>query len=184
MEHILRSSVVESRYGETGWEHREPDIDALKEVVDSKNTVFDVLPQSFGHQDPWVSLAALEVYVRRAYRAYTVKSVQYHSDAEPPYLISWDFLLRKGGSSEFGMAVNSSIPSTPATPNVIDPFKRIASISDMSYLASKTADEPSRKGVVVPLQYLDEAEEYLARALELFPASIVKARGPADAHQT
>ena len=171
MEHILRSSVVESRYGETGWEHREPDLDALKEVVDSKYTVFDVLPQFFGHQDPWVSLAALEVYVRRAYRAYTIKSVQYHSDAEPPYLISWDFLLRKVASSEFGMAINSSIPSTPATPNVVDPFKRIASISDMSYLAQRTTDEPSRKGVIIPVQYLDEAEEYLARALELFPAS-------------
>ena len=171
MEHILRSSVVESRYGETGWEHREPDLDSLREVVDSKYTVFDVLPQFFGHQDPWVSLAALEVYVRRAYRAYTVKSVQYHSDAEPPYLISWDFLLRKVGSSEFGMAMNSSVPSTPATPNVVDPFKRIASISDMSFLAAKSGDEPTRKGVIVPVQYLDEAEEYLGRALELFPSS-------------
>ena len=171
MEHILRSSVVESRYGETGWEHREPDLDSLREVVDSKYTVFDVLPQFFGHQDPWVSLAALEVYVRRAYRAYTVKSVQYHSDAEPPYLISWDFLLRKVGSSEFGMAVNSSVPSTPATPNVVDPFKRIASISDMTFLASRSGDEPTRKGVIVPVQYLDEAEEYLGRALELFPSS-------------
>ena len=174
MEHILRSSVVESRYGETGWDHREPDIDALREVVDSKYTVFDVLPKFFSHQDPWVSLAALEVYVRRAYRAYTVKSVQYHSDAEPPYLISWDFLLRKVGSSEFGMPVNSSFPSTPATPATPayqDPFKRIASISDMSYLAVKGGDEATRMGVIVPVQYLDETEEYLMRALELFPAS-------------
>ena len=174
MEHILRSSVVESRYGETGWDHREPDIDALREVVDSKYTVFDVLPKFFSHQDPWVSLAALEVYVRRAYRAYTVKSVEYHSDAEPPYLISWEFLLRKVGSSEFGMPVNSSFPSTPATPATPayqDPFKRIASISDMSYLAAKGGDEATRLGVIVPVQYLDEAEEYLMRALELFPPS-------------
>ena len=99
MEHILRSSVVESRYGEAGWDHRQPDLDALREVVDSKYTVFDVLPKFFAHHDPWVSLAALEVYIRRAYRAYTVKSVEYHSDAEPPYLISWDFVLRKVGSS-------------------------------------------------------------------------------------
>lgn len=174
MEHILRSSVVESRYGETGWDHREPDIDALREVVDSKYTVFDVLPKFFAHQDPWVSLAALEVYVRRAYRAYTVKAVEYHSDAEPPYLISWDFLLRKVGSSEFGMPVNSSFPSTPATPATpaySDPFKRIASISDMTYLAAKGGEEATRKGVIVPVQYLDEAEEYLMRALELFPST-------------
>jgi len=170
MEHILRSSVVESRYGETGWDHREPDLDVLREVVDSKYTVFDVLPKFFGHSDPWVSLAALEVYIRRAYRAYSLKGIEYHNDYEPPYIVSWDFLLRKVGQSEFGMPVTSSYPSTPATPTAEgDPFKRISSISDMSYLIRRGVDEPMRKGVIVPVQYLDEAEEYLMRALETFP---------------
>ena len=172
MEHILRSSVVESRYGETGWDHREPDLDVLREVVDSKYTVFDVLPKFFGHSDPWVSLAALEVYIRRAYRAYSLKGIEYHNDYEPPYIVSWDFLLRKVGQSEFGMPVTSSYPSTPATPTAEgDPFKRISSISDMSYLIRKGVDEPMRKGVIVPVQYLDEAEEYLMRALETFPVA-------------
>ncbi|KAI9735343.1 MAG: acetyl-coenzyme-A carboxylase [Claussenomyces sp. TS43310] len=171
MEHILRSSVVETRYGETGWDHREPNIEVLKEVVDSKYTVFDVLPTFFGHQDPWVSLAALEVYIRRAYRAYSVKKIQYHNDSsEPPFIVSWDFVLRKVGHSEFGMPVQSSIPTTPLTPGEkSNPFKRISSISDMSYLVNKTDSEPLRKGVIVPVQYLDEAEEYLMRALEVFP---------------
>lgn len=171
MEHILRSSVVESRYGETGWEHREPNLEVLKEVVDSKYTVFDVLPIFFGHPDPWVSLAALEVYIRRAYRAYTLKKIEYHNAAEPPFIVSWDFVLRKVGQSEFGMPIQSSAPSTPATPGYDNgsPFKRVSSISDMSYLVSKSQEEPTRKGVIVPVHYLDEAEEYLARALELFP---------------
>lgn len=170
MEHILRSSVVESRYGETGWDHREPNLDVLKEVVDSKYTVFDVLPKFFGHQDPWVSLAALEVYIRRAYRAYSLKSIEYHNDYEPPYIVSWNFILRKVGHSDFGMPITSSFPSTPATPTAeSSPFKRINSISDMSYLVGKGIDQPTRQGVIVPVQYLDEAEEYLMRALEIFP---------------
>ncbi|KAI6709925.1 acetyl-CoA/biotin carboxylase [Diplocarpon mali] len=173
MEHILRSSVVESRYGETGWEHREPDLEVLKEVVDSKYTVFDVLPIFFGHKDPWVSLAALEVYIRRAYRAYNLKKIEYHNDStEPPFIVSWDFVLRKVGASEFGMPLQSA-PSTPATPSFEsgNPFKRVSSISDMSYLVNKTGEsEPTRKGVIVPVQYLDEAEEHLLRALEVFPA--------------
>lgn len=170
MEHILRSSVVESRYGETGWDHREPNLDVLKEVVDSKYTVFDVLPKFFGHQDPWVSLAALEVYIRRAYRAYSLKSIEYHNDYEPPYIVSWNFILRKVGHSDFGMPITSSFPSTPATPTAEgNPFKRINSISDMSYLVGKGMDQPTRQGVIVPVQYLDEAEEYLMRALEIFP---------------
>ncbi|KMU75619.1 acetyl-CoA carboxylase [Coccidioides immitis RMSCC 3703] len=170
MEHILRSSVVQSKYGETGWDHREPDLDVLKEVVDSKYTVFDVLPLFFGHQDQWVSLAALEVYVRRAYRAYDLKGVQYHNDQEIPFFISWDFVLRKVPQAEFGMNTalsNPSVPSTPTTEN--NPFKKISSISDMSYLVNKGANEPVRKGVLIPAQYFDEIEEVLSRALEVFP---------------
>ncbi|KAG4025341.1 hypothetical protein MFRU_060g00170 [Monilinia fructicola] len=180
MEHILRSSVVESRYGETGWEHREPDLEVLKEVVDSKYTVFDVLPIFFGHSDPWVSLAALEVYIRRAYRAYSLKKIEYHNEsAEPPFIVSWDFVLRKVGASEFGMPIQSSAPSTPATPSYEsgNPFKRVSSISDMTYLTNKPDHEPTRKGVIVPVQYLDEAEEYLQRALEVFPVAGDKKKG-------
>ncbi|PGH13093.1 hypothetical protein AJ80_06465 [Polytolypa hystricis UAMH7299] len=172
MEHILRSSVVETTYGETGWEHREPDIRVLKEVVDSKYTVFDVLPLFFGHQDQWVSLAALEVYVRRAYRAYSLKGIEYHNDEDndTPFFISWDFVLGKVGQAEFGLPANSANPSVPSTPTTeSNPFKKINSISDMSYLVNKDASETIRKGVIIPVQYLDEAEDMLAKALEIMP---------------
>ncbi len=179
MEHILRSSVVESRYGETGWDHREPNLAVLKEVVDSKYTVFDVLPIFFGHQDPWVSLAALEVYIRRAYRAYSLKKIEYHDESgEPPFIVSWDFVLRKVGHSALGMPTQSGA-STPATPvgENSNPFKRISSISDMSYLANQQGQsEPVRKGVIVPVHYLDEAEEYLQRALETLPLGASRKR--------
>jgi len=171
MEHILRSSVVESRYGETGWDHREPNLDVIKEVVDSKYTVFDVLPLFFAHEDPWVSLAALEVYVRRAYRAYILKKIEYHTDeTDTPSFVSWDFALRRIGQSEFGLPVQSSAPASPATP-ADHSFKRISSISDMSYLSQKTQEEPTRKGVVIPCRYLDDVEELLPRALETLPSS-------------
>ncbi|KAK6358447.1 acetyl-coenzyme-A carboxylase [Orbilia blumenaviensis] len=174
MEHILRSSVVESRYGEGGWDHRTPNVELLKEVIDSKYTVFDVLPHFFGHSDPWVSLAALEVYIRRAYRAYQLMSVDYHyTDTEPPFMITWDFCLSKMGFSDAGMPMQPSTPGTP-TADKSNPFKRIGSISDMSFLVKSAESEPIRKGVVVPIGYLDEAEEYLSRALELLPKKIQK----------
>ncbi|KAJ6164119.1 Acetyl-CoA carboxylase [Penicillium chermesinum] len=180
MEHILRSSVVESRYGETGgWEHREPDLGTLKEVVDSKYTVFDVLPRFFVHQDPWVTLAALEVYVRRAYRAYTVKAIDYSPSTDIPFL-TWDFSMGKLGQPEFG-PVSSTQPSTPGTPTAeTNPFKRINSISDMSYLVNDPTSDPLRKGVIVPVQYLEDAEEALPKALEALPRLDSKAKRPAD----
>jgi acetyl-CoA carboxylase / biotin carboxylase 1 len=177
MEHILRSSVVESRYGEAGWDHREPDFSVLKEVVDSKYTVFDVLTQFFSHSDVWVTLAALEVYIRRAYRAYTLKGIQYHTEGEQPF-ISWDFSLGKIGEADFGLPIISSNPSTPGTPTAEgpNPFKRIHSISDMSYLVHGEANELPRQGVILPVQYLEEVEESLARALAVFPRTAPKAK--------
>ncbi|KAH8898355.1 acetyl-CoA carboxylase [Thozetella sp. PMI_491] len=176
MEHILRSSVVESRYGEAGWDHREPNLDVIKEVVDSKYTVFDVLTLFFAHDDPYVALAALEVYVRRAYRAYTLKQIEYHSDeSDMPLFVSWDFALRKIGQSEFGLPIQSVASSSPATPMEMN-FNRISSISDMSYLSHRASEEPTRKGVIVPCKYLDDAEELLSKALEALP--VKKKRAP------
>ncbi|KAJ5977625.1 hypothetical protein N7501_000967 [Penicillium viridicatum] len=179
MEHILRSSVVESRYGETGWEHREPSLEVLKEVVDSKYTVFDVLPRFFVHADPWVTLASLEVYVRRAYRAYTLKGIEYNASTEQPFL-SWDFTLGKLGHREFGV-LNSTQPSAPGTPIAeINPFKRINSIGDMSLFVSDAASDPVRKGVIIPVQYLEDAEEFLSKALEVFPLGGSNAKRPSE----
>lgn len=176
MEHILRSSVVENKYGETGWEHREPNLDVIKEVVDSKYTVFDVLSSFFAHDDPWVNAAALEVYVRRAYRAYNFNKLQYHDDEtdSAPLFLSWDFSFRKIGQTEFSVPPQSAVPSVPGTPTT-ENFNRVSSVSDMSYLSRHTAEEPTRKGVVVPCKYLDEADEMLQKALEVLPA---KKRGP------
>ncbi|KAG0634827.1 acetyl-CoA carboxylase [Tuber brumale] len=160
IENILRSSVVKSRYGETGWEHRTPYQETLKEVIDSKYTVFDVLPTFFANADPWLSLAALEVYVRRAYRAYELHAVNYHNlDSEPPFIVTWDFQLKKVSVTEYGM----TRPSAPATPTVErgDGFKRVGSISDLSFLAGKSEIEPVRKGGIILVTFLDGAEEYL-----------------------
>ncbi|PUU77794.1 acetyl-CoA carboxylase [Tuber borchii] len=139
-------------------EHRTPHQETLKEVIDSKYTVLDVLSTFFAHADPWVSLAALKVYDRRAYRAYELHAVNYHNlDSEPPFIVTWDFQLKK--------------PSAPATPTVErgDGFKRVGSISDLSFLVGKSEIEPVRKGVISPITFLDEAEEYHVRALVLIP---------------
>ncbi|KAH9861471.1 acetyl-coenzyme-A carboxylase [Plenodomus biglobosus] len=167
MEHILRSAVVESKYGESGWEHREPNFEVIKEVVDSRYTVFDVLTQFFVHADPWVSLAALEVYTRRAYRAYQLQNINYHNEGEQSCFLSWDFILRKVGEAEYGLAVEPSEPGTPSTPGFERP-PRIQSLSDMTAWQNRLDGEPSRKGVVVPVEYLDDADELISKALDLF----------------
>jgi acetyl-CoA carboxylase / biotin carboxylase 1 len=104
---------------------RKPNHDVLQELYESRWVVFDTLPTFFEHEDPWVELgrfffvrfnaasdayhlAAFEVYVRRAYRAYTVLAVDYEEgdglgDGESPSAVTWKFKLGQ----------SSSPPSTP-----------------------------------------------------------------------
>ncbi|KAI1324066.1 acetyl-CoA carboxylase [Xylariaceae sp. FL0255] len=180
MEHILRSSVVENKYGETGWEHRQPNLEVIKDIIDSKYTVTDVLASFFAHEDPWVSAAALEVYIRRSYRAYNINKVEFHADETDtnPAFLSWDFSLRKVGLSDLDIMPQSTNPSVPGTPMKDEDFhfNRISSVSDMTYLKRHAESEPSRMGVIVPCRYLDDAEEWLQKAIEILPSR--KTRAP------
>jgi acetyl-CoA carboxylase/biotin carboxylase 1 len=115
MEQILRASVNNSYYGEQANGHRTPSSEALKEISDSRYTVFDVLPTFFNHEDPWVELAAFEVYVRRAYRAYSLLSIDYEegdgmNDGESPSALTWHFKLGQSNSP-------------PSTPRMMTPLK-------------------------------------------------------------
>lgn len=78
-----------------------------------------MLPAFFVNEDPWVTLgtlvwlgdviplifaqAAFEVYVRRAYRAYTLLSIDYEEgdgtdDGEAPGIVTWRFNLGQSHS--------------------------------------------------------------------------------------
>jgi acetyl-CoA carboxylase/biotin carboxylase 1 len=76
MEKILVSSVTTSYYGESGGGHKQPSIDILNELSNSRFTVYDVLSFFFKHEDPWVVLASLTVYVLRAYREYSILDIR------------------------------------------------------------------------------------------------------------
>jgi len=103
----------------------DPNFEVLKELTDSRWIVFDVLPTFFCHDDPGIALgmyslllnslaivdaplAALEVYVRRAYRAYTLLSIDHEEgdgleDGDAPHIVTWRFKLGQSNSP----------PSTP-----------------------------------------------------------------------
>ncbi|KAG6377861.1 acetyl-CoA carboxylase [Boletus reticuloceps] len=83
MEAILKASATSSVYGEQGTTNRTPSTEILRELSDSRYTVYDVLPSVFSHADPVVTLAAFEVYVCRAYRAYSLLSIDYEEGDGP-----------------------------------------------------------------------------------------------------
>ncbi|CUM66038.1 uncharacterized protein PRCAT00003692001 [Priceomyces carsonii] len=157
MEHILRSSVLETSYGEIYAKHRTPKLDIMQEVVDSKHTVFDVLLQFLVNQDEWVAIAAAEVYVRRSYRAYSLGPITSSLHDRLP-IVEWLFQLPNFSSSSF-----SAVPRIKSQNH--DSINRAASVSDLSFVM-ETTDQIERKGVIAPCRHLDDLDEMLDAALD------------------
>ncbi|EAZ62752.1 acetyl-coenzyme-A carboxylase [Scheffersomyces stipitis CBS 6054] len=159
LEHILRSAVLETSYGEIYAKHREPKLEIIQEVVDSKHTVFDVLSQFLVNADEWVSIAAAEVYVRRSYRAYSLGPINYHFHDRLP-IIEWKFQLPSMAASEYNSVQPTKGDSSQPQMN------RAASVSDLSFVIDSKSDLKTRTGILVPAKHLDDVDEMLAAALE------------------
>ncbi|RCK66171.1 Acetyl-CoA carboxylase [Candida viswanathii] len=164
LEHILRSAVVETSYGEVFAKHREPKLEIIQEVVDSKHVVFDVLSQFLVHQDSWVAIAAAEVYVRRSYRAYDLGKIDYHIHDRLP-IVEWKFKLAQIAGSRYNTVQSASLGDDSTT------MKHAASVSDLSFVVDSKTESTSRTGVLVPARHLDDVDEILSAALEYFQPS-------------
>ncbi|KAF9515737.1 hypothetical protein BS47DRAFT_1371957 [Hydnum rufescens UP504] len=146
MEQVLKAAVSANYYGEQGSGLRLPSPEVLRELSDSRWVVYDVLPTFFNHPDVSVELAAYEVYVRRAYRAYTLLSLDYEEgdgdeDGDLPSAVTWRFKLGQ----------SSSPPVTPAITPKSSQFaekQRAGSVSDLTYMITKSQIEPIRTGVI------------------------------------
>ncbi|KAH8832774.1 acetyl CoA carboxylase [Flagelloscypha sp. PMI_526] len=180
MESILKSSVVSHHYGEAGPDSQRPSAEILRELTDSKYTVYDVLPAFFEHENHMVSLAALEVYIRRAYRAYNILSIDYEDgefadDGENSHIVTWRFNLGKSPSP----------PSTPLSATPRDSFQRQGSISDLTYLIGRNQAQPTRTGALASFSNFDALSKGfadLARALPVFDAGVYQDRYGQDTH--
>ncbi|CAG8502872.1 3535_t:CDS:10, partial [Racocetra fulgida] len=163
MEQILKAAVIESHYGDDGYDYRTPSYDSLKELIDTRFAVFDVLPNFFYHNDAWISLAALEVYARRAYRVYQLMDFEYYPE-QVPYMISWKFILQNNNPE-------TTKPLSPLKPQS-SPYRmsRVVSISDLSYITSRTDndDEHVRVGVMISCTSNAEIEQNFPRIFDVF----------------
>ncbi|XP_030647474.1 acetyl-CoA carboxylase 2 [Chanos chanos] len=65
----------------------------LKKLILSETSIFDVLPNFFYHNNRVVCMAALEVYVRRAYIAYELNSLQHHQLLDGTCAVDFQFML-------------------------------------------------------------------------------------------
>ncbi|KAG4305746.1 hypothetical protein PORY_000656 [Pneumocystis oryctolagi] len=166
MKYILQSSVKQELH-DNKWKYRTPSLEILKELIDSKYVIFDVLTFFFAHKNPWISLAVLEVYVRRAYRAYSLLNLEYHIDSNAPFIISWKFQSRLSTIQGINKYMAVQLPSLSAEFTKDGNLKRVPSVSDMSFMIFDS--NLSRTGVIVPTETLDEIKDQLPRVLSKLP---------------
>ncbi|XP_053135859.1 acetyl-CoA carboxylase 2 isoform X3 [Hemicordylus capensis] len=82
----------------------------LKKLILSETTIFDVLPTFFYHANHVVRMAALEVYVRRAYIAYELNSLQHRQLTDGTCLVEFQFMLPSSHPNRMSVAVSISNP--------------------------------------------------------------------------
>lgn len=177
LQHILKSAVVTSNYsGSMVAEHRMPDDAVLRDIIDSKYTVFDVLTQFLTSKDPWVAAAAAEVYIRRAYRAYSVSEVRHLvSDSTSPAshvpISLWKFQLPSLSTSRYNAVPAALRKPANGSSSHSSSMNRAVSVSDLTFMINKNDKQPLRVGVLVAAPHLDDAEDALSQGLEQLKAA-------------
>ncbi|PRT52762.1 Acetyl-CoA carboxylase [Wickerhamiella sorbophila] len=160
MEHILKSSVMESVYGTSDRCHRRtPDLNIIRELIQSKYSVNDVLFQFSQSPDKYIVLAALEVYARRINRAYRIGKLDYHLE-NGPACIGYEFELRDSVASLYTTSINGL--ETPG---------RVHSSPSSANLRGNTPPPSTsimRHGALVPGD-LDDIEDAILRATSVLP---------------
>ncbi|KAI9138810.1 acetyl-CoA carboxylase [Paraphysoderma sedebokerense] len=202
MEEILISSVTnepvsaaESFKNVPGVFHL-PIAEKLKELVTIHYSLFDLLPMFFYHENPYIVLASLETYARRAYNAYQILMVKHHLKSIDQYPVISSHQHRRfqsfssDDSSDTGLTDNKmfpfiewhftypdyptgspmlyTLPFSPTTPDTITESDRILSVSDMSLMGKRGESEPVRVGVMAAFSSLEDLEKSMSVLLQNF----------------
>ncbi|KAJ1721084.1 acetyl-coenzyme-A carboxylase [Coemansia erecta] len=171
MEFILKSSVTETVYG-SGEEYRTPSYDAIRDLIVTNYYVFDVLQSFLYHPNPYIRLAALEVYVRRAYHMYNLVDFDYFTEQSEPFMVHWRFILQDDSSGMFAGRIgkNSSVSD----------LKRIMSVSDLNFAVDKDADPEQylRQGAMASFDTFEQMEASFTRLLSMITGADTPASRP------
>ncbi|KAH0625645.1 hypothetical protein JD844_015237 [Phrynosoma platyrhinos] len=91
-------------------EHSKVALRARQKLILSETTIFDVLPTFFYHSNQVVCMAALEVYVRRAYIAYELNSLQHRQLADGTCVVEFQFMLPSSHPNRMSVPISISNP--------------------------------------------------------------------------
>uniref|UniRef100_A0A8C1Z458 acetyl-CoA carboxylase n=1 Tax=Cyprinus carpio TaxID=7962 RepID=A0A8C1Z458_CYPCA len=108
-----------------------------KKLILSETSIFDVLPNFFYHSNQVVRMAALEVYVRRAYIAYELNSVQHRQLKDNTCIVEFQFMLPTSHPNRY-LKMKLSVPQDYKLPDIT------ADASAATGAASESAENEDR----------------------------------------
>ncbi|XP_074527459.1 acetyl-CoA carboxylase isoform X2 [Halichoeres trimaculatus] len=134
----------------------------LKKLILSETSIFDVLPNFFYHSNQVVCMAALEVYVRRAYIAYELNSIQHHQLQDGTCAVDFQFMLPTSHPNRVPVPVCGS-----------GQFQMRRQSSEL-YLDGAFSPPCQRMGAMVALQCFDDFKRNFDEVLSSFAEPLLE----------
>ncbi|XP_034547322.1 acetyl-CoA carboxylase isoform X2 [Notolabrus celidotus] len=134
----------------------------LKKLILSETSIFDVLPNFFYHSNQVVCMAALEVYVRRAYIAYELNSIQHHQLQDGTCAVDFQFMLPSSHPNRVPVPVSGS-----------GQFQMRRQSSEL-YLEGAFSPPCQRMGAMVAFQCFDDFRRNFDEVLSSFAEPLLE----------
>ncbi|XP_038560546.1 acetyl-CoA carboxylase isoform X4 [Micropterus salmoides] len=134
----------------------------LKKLILSETSIFDVLPNFFYHSNQVVCMAALEVYVRRAYIAYELNSIQHHQLQDGTCAVDFQFMLPSSHPNRVPVPVSGS-----------GQFKMRRQSSDL-FMEGALSPPCQRMGAMVAFQCFDDFKRNVDEVLFSFAEPLLE----------
>ncbi|XP_053725576.1 acetyl-CoA carboxylase isoform X1 [Synchiropus splendidus] len=142
----------------------------LKKLILSETSIFDVLPNFFYHSNQVVCMAALEVYVRRAYIAYELNSIQHHQLLDGTCAVDFQFMLP---SSHPNRGSSPTLNRIPVPLNAAGQFKMRRQSSEL-FLDGALSPPCQRLGAMVAFQCFDDFKRTFDEVLSSFAEPLLE----------
>uniref|UniRef100_S4RJY4 Acetyl-CoA carboxylase central domain-containing protein n=1 Tax=Petromyzon marinus TaxID=7757 RepID=S4RJY4_PETMA len=137
----------------------------LKKLIMSETSIFDVLPNFFYHSNQVVRMAAIRVYVRRAYIAYELNSLQHHQLKDSSCIVEFQFMLPSSHPNR-SSALNKMSAIAANQSHYTDVIRTVGSqevITDASY-----TPPCQRMGAMLAFDNLDQLAQNFDEVLQCF----------------
>ncbi|ODN03126.1 Acetyl-CoA carboxylase 1 [Orchesella cincta] len=130
----------------------------LQKLIMSETSIFDVLHDFFYHPNEAVRMAALEVYVRRAYTSYELTCLQHQQLFSSLCIVQFQFLLPSSHPNR--------IPHNRVSANQLP---HVPSLDEMQYSELPLQlDDCQRTGIMAAFTKVEEFENAFDELMELF----------------